>query len=176
MSTEHQPPQKHLNPAEEFGLTEKERLFDRVSQARLMTFLDDPVTSVHRLEESYNNYGEYLFVTLSRPGTNCRVLMTFYGLGYHEYRERWILDEWYWYPSTPNPELEERTLRPDEVKQQIEERYRTIQGYASQATQTRRGQIFEMIADLTDEDGAWVDMQDLPDWWLDDGEGNPDLG
>lgn len=176
MSAEQDPPAKHPKLAEEFGFTEKERLFDRVSHARLLAFLDEPATSVHCLEESYNTYGEYLFVTLSRPGANRRIFIAFYSLGYHEYRERWILDEWYWYLSTPNPELEERILRPDEVKQQIEERYRTIQGYASQATQTRRGQIFEMIADLTDEDGAWVDMQDLPDWLLDDGEGNPDLG
>ncbi|WP_119071989.1 hypothetical protein [Aggregatilinea lenta] len=174
MSVEQDKPAKYPKPAEEFGLTEREQLYDRVSHTRFLTFLDEPSITIHRLEESYNNYGEYLFVTLSRPGTNRRIYISFWGLGYHEYRERWITDEWFWYQATPRPEFEEQPLLIEEVKRQIEERYNTVKGYVNQATQTRRGQVFEILADLTDEDGAVVEMEDLPDWLLN--EDDLDLG
>lgn len=168
MSAEQDQPSRTPGPAEEFGLTDQERLYDRVSHTRFMTFLDEPVTAIHRLEESYNNYGEYLFVTLSRPGSSRRIYISFWGLGYHEYRERWIADEWFWYEATPRADFDEQPLLMEEVKRQIEERYQTIKGYASQDTQTRRGQVFEMLADITDEDGAFSEMEDLPDWLLDE--------
>lgn len=82
MSIEHREPPRRKTSSEEFGFTERERLFDKVSHARFLEFLDDPKTKVHRIEESTNSYGEYLFVTVSRPGTKKRILVTFYGLGY----------------------------------------------------------------------------------------------
>lgn len=167
MSSEQDQPAKYPKPAEEFGLTYQEQLYDRVSHTRFMAFLDEPVTAVHRLEESYNNYGEYLFVTLSRPSTTRRVYITFWGLGYHEYRERWIADEWFWYEATPRADFDEQPLLMEEVKRQIEGRYNTVKRYANQTTQTRRGQVFEMLADLTDEDGAATEMEDLPEWFTD---------
>lgn len=174
MTRERQRPPQRPKPAQEFGLTEQEQLFDRMGHARLMQILDDPQTQVHRVEESINSFGEYLFVTVSRPGSDQRIFMTFYGLGYHEYRERWITDEWYFYQAVSRPKLANHTVRREAVRQQIEERYRTTKGYANQETQSRRGQVFELIADLTDEDGAWAEMQDLPDWLLDDLEDDED--
>ena len=170
MSSEYREPLHAKTSAEEFGFTEQERLFDKVSHARFLEFLDDPKTRVHRIEESTNSFGEYLFVTVSRPGANKRIFMTFYGLGYHEYRERWITDEWNWYQSVRGGELERENIPRQAAKQQIEERYREVKAYAQQDTQTRQGQLFEMIADLTDEDGAWSEMQDLPEWLLNDEE------
>ena len=171
MSSEHREPPHAKTSAEEFGFTERERLFDKVSHERFLEILDDPKTKVHRIEESTNSFGEYLFVTVSRPGANKRIFMTFYGLGYHEYRERWITDEWNWYQSVRGGELEHENIPRQAAKQQIEERYREVKAYAQQDTQTRQGQLFEMIADLTDEDGALAEMQDLPGWLLDDEEG-----
>ena len=167
MSIEHQPPRRR-SAEEEFGLTERERLWDRVSHKRFMGILDEPGTKVHRIEESLNNYGEYLFVTVSRRGTEKRILMTFWGLGYHEYRERWIVDEWYWYQSMR--ELESERVPRETARQMIEERRRTLLAYGQQNTQTRRGQVFEMLADLTDEDGAYTEMEDLPEWLFGDDE------
>ena len=171
MSSEHREPPHAKTSAEEFGFTERERLFDKVSHERFLEILDDPKTKVHRIEESTNSFGEYLFVTVSRPGANKRIFMTFYGLGYHEYRERWITDEWNWYQSVRGGELEHENIPRQAAKQQVEERYREVKAYAQQDTQTRQGQLFEMIADLTDEDGALAEMQDLPGWLLDDEEG-----
>ncbi len=172
-------PKEHHKPlnkpaAEQFGLTENERLFYRVSHARLMQLLDDPKTRVHRIEESSNSFGEYLFVTLSRPGSAKRVSMTFYGLGYHEYRERWIADEWFWYEPNDTPGVVRPVLDREAAWQHIEQRYQEVRSYAQNEAQSRRGQLFEMLADLTDEDGAWAEMQDLPGWLLDD-EGDEGL-
>ncbi|HMN11531.1 MAG TPA: hypothetical protein PKD55_04320 [Bellilinea sp.] len=170
MSAEHREPPRRKTSAEEFGFTERERLFDKVSHTRFLEFLDDPQTKVHRIEESINSYGEYLFVTVSRPGTKKRILVTFYGLGYHEYREKWIAEDWYWYESVQSSLITQPTIPRDEAKRLIEERYREVRAYAQNDTQTRQGQLFEMIADLTDEDGAWAEMQDMPGWLLDDEE------
>ena len=50
----------------------------------------------------------------------------------------------------------------------IEARLAYVQAHASHETQSRRGQIFELLADLTDEDGAYSEMDDLPGWLLED--------
>jgi hypothetical protein len=46
-------------------------------------------TTIHAAELSSNSYGEFLLVTVSRPGEEKPTYLTLYGLGYHEYRERW---------------------------------------------------------------------------------------
>jgi hypothetical protein len=73
-----------------FHLSEKERLFTRVSHERFMSYVADPRTSIHDAQLSTNNYGEFLFVTMSRPTEEEREQYTFFGLGYHEPRDRWI--------------------------------------------------------------------------------------
>lgn len=151
-------------PEDEFGLSEKERLFDRINYQRLLEFLESDTTVVHRMEESYNDYGEFLFVTVSRPGQQQRVWMTFYGAGYHEYRERWVTDEWFWYRSSPFPSDQQEPIAREEAIERVRERLESIRPENSQRGQTRRGQLFEMLADLTDEDGAYTEMQDLDDW------------
>ena len=61
MLNERQKPPQKPRPADEFGFTKQEQLFDRVSHDRFLEFLGDEATAVHRVEESYNNYGEFLF-------------------------------------------------------------------------------------------------------------------
>ncbi|HMN13661.1 MAG TPA: hypothetical protein PKD55_15195 [Bellilinea sp.] len=170
MSIDQQEPSRRIKPAEAFGLSEREQLFDRVSHERFLQILSDPKTQVHALEESHNNYGEYLFVTLSRPGGKQRVFLTFYGLGFHEGRERWVYQEWYWYPSVRGAGVEHQRVPPNTARQQIDERHRECQESARQDVQTNRGRVFELLADLTDEDAATIEMEDLPHWLLDEDE------
>ena len=148
-------------PYEIFGLTEKEQLFWRVSQERFQTILEDEQTQVHEIKESNNNYGNFLFITTSRPGEQGRICMTFYGLGYHEYRERWITDEWFWHQSNLTPELRSKQLTQEEVQSILKQRQESIAPDIGMATQTDRGQFFELLADLTDEDGALAEIEDL---------------
>ena len=148
-------------PYEIFGLTEKEHLYWRVNQERFKNILDDGQTMIHKIMESNNNFGEFLFVTTSRPGDNGRIAMTFYGLGYHEYRERWLTDEWFWYQAEFQPEMLEKQINKTEAEKLIQQRRDQIAPEIPLHGQTDRGQFFEMLADLTDEDGALAEMEDL---------------
>jgi hypothetical protein len=96
---------------EEFGLTEKEQLFWRVSTKRFEEILKDERTIIHDIKESSNEFGDFMFVTTSRPANQGRLCMTFYGLGFHEARERWVTKEWFWYQESPNPELLRQRLK-----------------------------------------------------------------
>lgn len=158
MSKEHLPPQP-----DPFSFSERERLYDRVSDARFRALLGDELTQVHNAELSSNNYGEFVFVTLSRPTQQGRQAATFWGLGYHEYRERWIADYWNWYSTTLWRDKAEKALVKEEVEKLIEERREEIAPYLGKEQQSQRGKLFELLADLTDEDGAYTELEDLGD-------------
>lgn len=121
-----------------------------------------------------NDYGDFLFVTLSRPANNARIFMTFYGLGYHEYRERWITQEWYWYQATATPEVLEKRIELGEALGQILTRIDEIKPRIRLNSQTAKGQFFETLAELTDEDFAMSELEDLSRTgippWLTDGD------
>ena len=102
-----------------------------------------------------------MFITTSRPSDYGRVAMTFYGLGYHEYRERWITNEWFWYQANPFPDMMQQQLEKEEAEEMIQKRIEGIQPYVGEDAQTERGKFFELLADLTDEDGALAEIEDL---------------
>ena len=108
MNHEQIAPHAHEEPYKAFGFTENEHLFWRVNNDRFNQILNDDRTIIHTIKEFSNSYGDFLFVTASRPGEGERLAMTFYSLGYHELREIWITQEWFWYQATMNPELLEQ--------------------------------------------------------------------
>lgn len=63
-------------PPNPFGLTEHEKLWDQVSDERLRALIEDPATTIHKLDVDANNYGEFVFVTLSREEEGQRQLLT----------------------------------------------------------------------------------------------------
>lgn len=146
-----------------FGFTEREQLFDRVGAARLKALLEATETTLHQAEVSSNLYGEFLFVTASRPVGEKREVVTFWGLGFHERRDRYILDEWQWYESSLSIKGEHEPLSKDEFFQRIDERRGELEAQARRHTQSKQGTIFEVLADLTDEDAAASEMDDLGD-------------
>ncbi len=149
-----------------FGFTERERLYDRISHARLLTLLADEPTLIHQIIESFNDYGEFLFVTLSRPAGEQRIYRTFWGLGFHEQRERWISDEWRWYEPYEAAARLQTTIAQSVANHLIQERTASVTtADAGAAPQSARGKLFEMLADLTDDDGALTELNDLG-WWL----------
>jgi hypothetical protein len=161
MNREYSPMPVARKPYEEFGLTEKEQLFWLVSQKRFAKILKDEQTIIHNIKESSNEFGDFLFVTTSRPVNQGRLCMTFYGLGFHEARERWIIKEWFWYQASPYPELLRERLEKTEAEEMINQRLESISPFCNQNTQTRRGNLFELLADLTDEDGALAEIEEL---------------
>lgn len=163
-------PERKVSPAprrphEVYGFTEQERLFWRISQERFDALLNDDLTAIHDIVETSNNYGEFVFVTTSRSAEQGRVAMSFYGLGYHEYRERWIHNEWFWYQANIRPNMMDQQLTKDEAAELLQKRLEDIQSYMDDDHQTERGRLFELLADLTDEDGALAELRDLGENW-----------
>jgi hypothetical protein len=157
-------------PFEIYGFNERERLNWRVSNERLEEIINDDRTMIHNIQLSTNSFGEFLFITTSRPSDRERIAMTFSSLGYHEQRERWLTKEWFWYQSETYPKMIEQKVEKEKAKEQIRQRLESLLPYFDQPTQTRRGEIFELLADLTDEDGALAEMEDLEslaDWIFD---------
>ena len=69
MNHEYLPMPVPRKPYEEFGLTEKEQLFWRVSTKRFEEILKDERTIIHDIKESSNEFGDFLFVTTSLMAT-----------------------------------------------------------------------------------------------------------
>lgn len=151
-----------------FGFSEREQLYNLVSHQRFLELIHAENTTTHKAEVSSNTYGEFLFITLSRMEQETQEAATFYGMGFHEYRERWITEQWSWYQTRLWPELANTSLSPEEVESIIRERQEEIAPYLESVEQSKRGKLYEMLADLTDEDGALSELQDLDDLgWLD---------
>ncbi len=159
---------KPRKPEEIFGMNQQEVLYGRINNERLSEILTDNQTIIHTIQESSNNYGEFQFVTTSRPGGQGRVVMTFFGLGYHEHRERWLTNEWFWYQASVYPEIMRNQIDKEDAKEMIQQRLESILPYSQEDTQSEHGKLFEILADLTDDDGALVEMEDLEslDRWL----------
>ena len=91
--------------------------------------------------------------------------MTFYGLGYHQHRERWLHEEWFWYQTSTNPDLLRQRIDKEKAKEILEQRLADIRPYLDDETQSERGKLFDdLLADLTDEDGALAEMEDLEEY------------
>lgn len=158
-------------PEDTYGFTERERLWDRISDKRFQAILADEGTAIHEVYVSTNSYGEFVFVYTSRAAGDKRHFVTFFGCGYHEYRERWITEEWFWHRGNALLQDANRTVAKEEMEEILRERREEIAPYVSQQTQSKRGKLFEMIADVSDDDGAISEMEDLGDDltdWLSD--------
>ena len=167
---------EQLQPKRRLEFTERERLYDRLSDVRFQALLVDEQTTIHEAELSSNSYGEFLFVTLSRPQAEKTEYLTFYGLGYHEYRERWITEVWSWFRAMATPKREAARLTYEEVGQVIAERLAAIRPDLDRTTQSSQGRFYEFLAELTDEDGAISEIEDLSDLaeWLFGEEDEPE--
>ena len=87
--------------------------------------------------------------------------ITFYGLGFHEYRDRWFTNEWRWYETPFSSKSCQDEMDKEKALQQILDRRDEILRYAENETQSEEGYLFEMLAELTDDDGAISSFDDL---------------
>src|SRR5690606_30008053 len=146
---------ERFHPIDPFGFTEHEQLYMRIADARFRALLQDEGTAIHNVHLDSNTYGEFIFVTLGRSANGQHSFVTFFGLGYHESRERWITDHWYWYTATLFPDTLQKSITLSEAHALLKQRQAEIEPYTSDQTQTPHGALFELLADLTDEDGAY---------------------
>ena len=153
---------------EGFAFTENEELFYRVSHERFTNMVFGQGTTIHKITIDGNNYGEFLFLTASRPTGEGRECISFWGLGLHEHRDRWLTQEWFFHRSNQFPDTMKQALSQEEAEQLIQARQEDIAPYVTKRDQSRCGQLFETLADLTDEDGAWAEMEDMGPLFFDD--------
>ena len=156
---------EQLQPSEPFTFNEREKLYNRMSDIRFQTLLADEQTTIHQVRQDSNSFGEFLFVTVSRLEENQQQFWTFYGYGFHEYRERWYTQEWAWFQAHPFAETKEQRVSQEEAEELLQARREAIAPYVRKDTQTGRGHLYELIADLTDDDGALSEMEDMGDLW-----------
>lgn len=154
-------------PDQPFTFTEREMLFDRLSHSRFEVMLREKQTTIHEVKLDTNRYGEFLFVTVSRQQAEKRQALTFFGLGFHEHRERWLTD-WSWYETDLRGERQAQHLEKQAALKAISARHAEVASYVTNNPPSRRAQLYTLLADLTDEDGALSELEDLGDWLLDE--------
>jgi hypothetical protein len=135
-----------------------------MSHERLVTLLQDERTTLHEVKLSINEFGEFLFMTLSRPTHIGRRVsaITCDSLGFHQYRDRWIYREWFWQRAPLFPEVLERTVEKAAATQQIWERVAASRPQFSHV-QSERGKWFEAVAESRGETAALAEWEKHPE-------------
>jgi hypothetical protein len=137
--------------------TDREQLYSKVTHARFLAILRDKRALIVSSHRSYNNYGEFRFVTVTMrrkyPGQPAfREAITFYGNGYHEYRDITSPD---WCFSVGNSGIYRND--PVMVKRSV----------ISEIASERAGMCFDskptnnaftFLADMGDDDGAYSEL------------------
>ena len=159
MTQEHETRPPYLKTADVFGLTNKEQFYDFISDTHFQDIVQTSETTIHQLTVDTNEYGEFLFVTVSREVVGKPRFMTFWGLGYHEKRERWLTQEWRFHESYIRnfPAAMPKETALNEIQRRRDE----IAEEAVDTAPSQRAILFALLADLTDEDGAITELDDL---------------
>jgi hypothetical protein len=140
--------------------TDDENLFDKITLKRAKEIIQREDVLVHSSEISFNTYGEFLFITFTYE----EKIFVIYGLGEHCERERWVGD----FNINTGQEYDIRDTSPidkDEVLKQINERAKLKKYYTYE--QSFRGELYDILADIGDEDGAASILSDY-DFMLED--------
>lgn len=86
---------------------------------------------------------------------------TFFGLGYHDHREHWITGVWFWNQISLDPNSKQKPIGKAEAEEIIQKRREEISPNNKESEQTEYGKLFEILADLTEKDGALAEIEDL---------------
>lgn len=143
-------------------LTDKEHLWDKISYDRMKELLNDPKIVVLDYSIDYNSYGEFFFITLKHKDDDEKYF-TFFGLGLHEGRNRWM-DEFTFYTmykndytKYPMPSKAETMISLNDWEGEFKrQRKNYIERYGN-----KPNRLYEEIADMSDDDFA---MSQLDMW------------
>lgn len=129
-----------------------------ITTRELIGLIADKDVVVSRCSTSCNLFGEFLFVGLRYDKTNeCR---TYYGAGYHEYREKYMVDEWECFSSRDKGTVRLPIL---DVVHQIQVAdgiaYREQQDLT---TPSENAVMYgKLVDEIGDEDAVLAQMQDM---------------
>ena len=136
--------------------TNSELITGVVSDERLRKLFASDNIKISTAKISSNNYGEFMFINFSYNGVH----MMAYGYGYHEYRDRYYYDDWFftdssnYYPMAPI--VDKKSMFDD-----MDTRKSTIKKYAKGHQTSDHGYMFAEIADMADDDYAISEMEDM---------------
>lgn len=74
-----------------FTFTDEDQLSGFLSDDRFRHMIFHEQTSVHALFIASPDYGEFIFLTASITTPQGQVTKGFYGLGFHEYGQEWLV-------------------------------------------------------------------------------------
>ncbi|MBZ0320104.1 MAG: hypothetical protein K8L91_27070 [Anaerolineae bacterium] len=86
-------------------------------------------------------------------------------LPYHTHREQWITQHWHWYESHPSLIAKKPILPKTEALQLIQNRRDEIAPHVTDIQPSKSALLFGLLADLTDEDAALAELDDLGDFF-----------
>lgn len=148
--------------------THDEALFNRVTDARMREILDRPDVTIYQPHESSNSFGEFLFITVevhAKTGAPAD-RWTFYGYGFSDAADRWVIDSWTFYFASLTPT--EGIVTAFAALVGLDSRRMDIGRWAMAdmargQQQSARGQLFDLLTEASDEDAALCDVEDFFD-------------
>ena len=139
--------------------TESEKLWGKVTLKRAKEILAQDNVQVMDCSRSWNTYGEFLFIDIVANDTNAFGInytntYTLWGLGMHDEREKWID-----YFNIESCSISKEGKPWTKVK--VFEAIKDSQHREYHIEQTERGELFELLADIGDDDGVRVIFEDF---------------
>lgn len=128
-----------------------------INTKELIKLVEKPDNIVCRCAEANNSYGRFLFVDIHNDDTD--ECTSYYGAGYHEYRERYLIDEWAQFRSDNNKDL---CLPKDVVVGRINQCVNIARRCQyGRPPQCKSAELFEELVDVIgDEDAVIAEMED----------------
>ncbi len=131
-----------------FLFTEKERLSGFVSDDRFREMVFHEQTHIYEVSLAAPSYGEFIFLTASLPTWQGRVIKGFYGLGFHQYGQEWLVDRWRFYTPKKRTAVWEQYLPPKSVATLLQHRKQHIRPFVAATPVWSISRLPEIIAEL----------------------------
>jgi hypothetical protein len=128
-----------------------------ITTEALINIINDGNVGVCNCSRSSNSYGDFLFIGLHHIKDD--TYESYYGAGYHEYRERYLNNSWKSYPTTRDiiSYMEKRDVIITVKLNDLE----ALKGQYSLHEQSENAVLFEELDDMMDdEDCVLCEMQD----------------
>jgi len=133
--------------------------FEKLTIKEMETIIENPLIKVLAIEQSTNNYGEFLFINLLDTETKYEV--QYYGVGFNDCADKPI----YYFKDVQSNKAKncrKQGLNKNQVIEVIYSRKRELEAEYKNYKPSSNGKLFEELVDSCgDEDGIKSMMEDL---------------
>lgn len=149
-------------------LTKNEKLFERIGEEKLFKLIGDGIVVPRMCEVDDNSFGEWLFINCLVAAKPERSIMFVSKFGFHYHKEEYEMDRAYGFytggkiygDSGRDITLEEVAKEADEYRTEME-RNAKLYNNDEDPERKKRNDMYDLMAELGDEDGALGEMRDL---------------